>query len=233
MSKLFAYHSMFFEIVSPRRCLLCSCRLIHPLLNKKNRQNVLGDYLCPVCQEQLKVWVTDSAQLLHIDKVFSGYQYGGALAQIIPAWKYHGRSEFFALVNVLVQQVISRFELTKLNADLVLAIPLSRKSLRKRDFNQALFIASCCAKTLNLSLLNQQFIKVINTQHQASLDREARANNLTSDTFKITRPALVEGRNILLCDDVLTTGSTLKAAAATLKSAGAISVTALTLARVG
>ncbi len=232
MSKLCECHSILLDIVSPRRCLLCSCRLTHPLTGKRYKQQGLGNYLCPCCQEQLNICVTDSIELLQIDKVFSGYLYGGSLAHIIPAWKYHGRSEFFSLVEVLVQQTIFRLKLSEFDFDQVMAIPLTRSSLRKRGFNQALFIASCCADVLSLPLLKYQFTKVIDTPHQASLDRESRAQNLSLEVFRVTRNACVENRNILICDDVLTTGSTLKAAAAALKNAGADSVSAMTLARV-
>lgn len=232
MSKLSAYSSILLDILSPRRCLLCSCRLLHPLSYRIIKQKVLGDYLCPFCQEQLNVCVAGFTEILQIDRVFSGYQYGGVLAQIIPAWKYHGRSEFFPLIEVLIQQMISRLKLLESDFDLVMAIPLTQSSLRKRDFNQALFIASCCANALGLPLLKYHFTKVLDTPHQASLDRDARMRNLNPDVFKVTRKVCVERRKILICDDVMTTGSTLKAAAAALKNAGANSISAMTLARV-
>jgi len=232
VNKLFKYPAILLDIISPRRCLLCSCHLTHPLTYKKNRQKVLDDYLCHLCQKQLDIVVAYSTELLQFEKVFSGYHYSGIMAQIIPVWKYHGRTEFFPLIEVLTQQLISRFKLSGSGFDLVMAIPLTRSSLRKRGFNQALFIASCCANMLNLPLLKHQFTKVIDTPHQASLDRDARVRNLKPNVFRVTRTADLENQKILLCDDVLTTGSTLKAAAAVLKNAGANSVTAITLARV-
>jgi competence protein ComFC len=203
------------------------------LTHKKNRPNILGDYLCSFCQKQLKVCVVDSTELLQINKVFSGYRYSGAMAQIIPAWKYHGRIEFSPLIKVLIQQLIYRSKLSEYDFDLVMAIPLTQSSLRKRGFNQALFIAHCCAEVLGLPLLKHQFAKIVDTPHQASLDRDARVHNLKPGVFRVTRPEVLENRKVLLCDDVLTTGSTLKAAAAVLKSAGANSINAVTLARVG
>jgi competence protein ComFC len=232
VNKLSEYPAILLDIISPRRCLLCACHLNHPLTHKKSRQKVLGDYLCSVCQEQLNICVIDSTELLQVDKVFSGYRYSGSLAQIIPAWKYHGHTEFSPLIEVLTQQLIYRSKLSEYDFDLVMAIPLTRSSLRKRGFNQALFIASCCANVLGLPLLKHQFTKVVDTPHQASLDRAARARNLNSDVFRVARTVGLENQNILLCDDVLTTGSTLKAAATALKNAGANSVSAITLARV-
>lgn len=232
MTKFSEYHSIFLDIISPRCCLLCPSHLAHPLTRKKYKQHDLGDFLCSRCQKQLHVWVADATELLQIDEVFSGYSYGGALAMIIPAWKYHGRSEFFPLVKVLVRKIISRLKLSGSDFDLVVAIPLTRSSQKKRGFNQAMFIASCCADVLNLPLLKYQFTKAVETPHQASLGRDARVRNLNPDIFRVTRNICVERRKILLCDDVLTTGSTLKTAATALKNAGANSVSVMTLARV-
>ena len=235
MNKLFRYPVIFLDIVSPRRCLLCSCRLTHSLAHpshKTYKWKVLEDYLCTTCLEELNVCSMDLIGVGQIDRVFSGYLYSDILAQIIPAWKYQGRSEFFPVIEAFVQQIISRFKLSESGFDLVTAIPLTKSSLRKRGFNQALFIAFCCAKVLDLPLLRHQFTKVIDTPHQASLDRDARMLNLNRDVFRVTGKADLEGCKILVCDDVMTTGSTLKAAAGALESAGAVSVTAMTLARV-
>jgi ComF family protein len=168
----------------------------------------------------------------YIERVFSGYQYAGILPKIIPAWKYHNRNEFFPLIQSLIELMIPRLRMSDFNFDLVMAIPLSRKSLKQRHFNQALFIASVCSSFLKIPLLKHQIVKVVETPHQASLDRQHRVNNLDRNTFKILAPEMVAGRKIILCDDVMTTGSTLKVAAEVLKCAGAATVSALTLARV-
>ena len=233
MQDLASSLSALLNVIAPRRCLICSLFLSHPLVPVPETGG-LKDYLCPLCLNMLKVCETgsNSVQCVPIDRVFSGYQYAGAMARIIPAWKYHRRNEFFPLIETLVHLIISRLRLSELDFDLVLAIPLSRSGLRKRDFNQALFIASCSAAALNLPLVCHQLVKDINTPQQASLNRSARAHNLSADTFRILDREVVEGRKIMLCDDVLTTGATLKAAAGTLKNAGAVSISALTLARV-
>ncbi len=232
MVNLLEYSAIFLDIVTPRRCLLCSCRLVHPLAHKTCKRKILEDYLCPACREELKVCSPDLTGVGQIDKVFSGYLYAGVLARIIPAWKYHSRSEFFPVIEVFTQQIISRCKLSASGFDLVTAIPLSKSSLRKRGFNQAFFIASCCAEILDLPLLGHQFTKVKDTPHQAALGRDARLLNLNRDVFRVAGKADLENRKILVCDDVMTTGSTLKAAAGALKKAGAVSVTAVTLARV-
>jgi ComF family protein len=126
----------------------------------------------------------------------------------------------------------SRHEIYDFNFDLVLAVPLTPRRLRKRGFNQAFFIASGSAAVLDLPLAYNLLLKTIDTPQQASLNRRARTRNLSSDLFLVPKPEKIRGKNILLCDDVLTTGTTLSVAAKVLKDAGANSVSAFTLARV-
>ncbi len=233
MTDFSSFTTAFLDILFPRRCLVCSVFLSHPLSFTTNNQP-LENYLCASCRQLLQTFESssDAIRLVGVEKVFSGYLYSGLFEKIIPAWKYHGRHEFFPLVKNLLGLALSRREISGLVSDLVIAIPLSKSALRKRGFNQAYFIASYCAAFFKQPLGQNLLIKTIDTPQQASLNRRARALNLGPDTFQVPEPPKIVGRNILLCDDVLTTGATLSAAACTLKRAGAASVTALTLARV-
>ena len=227
------YTTTFLDILFPRRCLICSVFLSHPLTGSARKQS-LEKYLCPACRQHLQIYEDhlDDVGLLDVEQVFSGYLYSGPLEKIIPAWKYHNRHEFFPLVRALLELAWSRQEILNLVFDLIIALPLSSQALRKRGFNQAFFIASCAAAFLQQPLARNLLLKIVDTPQQASLNRRARTLNLGADVFQVPKPDQILGKNILLCDDVLTTGATLSAAAKALKSAGAASVTALTLARV-
>ena len=233
MTDFFSFATALLNTLFPRRCLVCSVFLSHPL-SYPSKNQVLENYLCASCQQQLRIFEgsLDAVRLSEVEKVLSGYLYSGPLEKIIPAWKYHNRHEFFPLVKVLMGLVLSRQESSGLVFDLVIAIPLSKPALRKRGFNQAFFIASCCSEFFKLPLGRNLLVKIIDTPQQASLNRRARALNVRPDIFQVSEPERIAGRNILLCDDVLTTGATLSAAASVLKRAGAASVGALTLARV-
>ena len=233
MIEISTFTTAFLDILFPRRCLICSVFLSHPLSCSARKQS-LEKYLCPTCRQHLQIYEAhlDEVRLLDVEKVFSGYLYSGPLEKIIPAWKYHNRHEFFPLVRVLLDLAWSRQEIANLSFDLIIAIPLSPPALRKRGFNQAFFIASCASALLKRPLARNLLIKHVNTPQQASLDRRARALNLRPDVFRVPESNRIANKNILLCDDVLTTGATLRAAAGALKSAGAASVSALTLARV-
>ncbi len=115
------------------------------------------------------------------------------------------------------------------DADLVLAMPLSRERLVERGFNQALLLARQLApgKT-DPSLL----LRVKHTSAQAALDRDARLANVKG-AFALdpTRASQVRGRRIVVIDDVMTSGASIFSAAQTLMQGGAARVTGLVLAR--
>lgn len=233
MIDISSFATALLDTLFPRRCLVCSVFLSHPL-SYNPKIEALGNYLCAACQQNLQISEAnlDAPRLFGGEKVFSGYLYDGPLEKIIPPWKYHDRHEFFPLIKILLGLALSLQKVSVFEFDLVLAIPLAPQALRKRGFNQAFFVASCSAAYLKYPLGYNLLLKAIDTPQQASLDRRARARNLRSDLFQVPEPEKISGKNILLCDDVLTTGTTLSAAASALKTAGAASVSAFTLARV-
>lgn len=114
-------------------------------------------------------------------------------------------------------------------ADLVLPLPLSAARLRQRGFNQALELARHLAPGKTDGTLLQ---RLRDTPAQSTLPRAARLRNVRG-AFGVApgRAPELEGRRVLLVDDVMTSGATLFAAAQALRAAGASHVTGLVLAR--
>ena len=114
--------------------------------------------------------------------------------------------------------------------DALLPVPLSRKRERERGFNQSLLLSQRFSQATGLSLLENVLIRWRETPSQISLSKEERHRNV-AEAFRIKDPERIQKRRLLLVDDILTTGATVNACAATLKEAGAASVCVLTLAR--
>ncbi len=114
-------------------------------------------------------------------------------------------------------------------ADRVLPIPLSAQRLRERGFNQALLLARALAPSKTDATL---LLRLHDTQAQSGLGRAQRLRNLQG-TLAVDplRASALQGRSVLLVDDVMTTGATLQAAALALRQAGARAVSALVFAR--
>ncbi len=112
--------------------------------------------------------------------------------------------------------------------DMVVPIPLGRKRLKERGYNQVGLIARPLAMALNLEYAPQALVRKRETRSQVGLSRDARRENIR-DAF-IADPQ-VKGKTVLMMDDVATTGSTLSAGAEAFLLSGAKSVYALTVAR--
>lgn len=114
-------------------------------------------------------------------------------------------------------------------ADWLLPVPLSRQRLRGRGFNQALELARQLAPAKTLAHALQRHKE---TPAQSALPRDQRLRNVR-DAFSVApeAQAKIEGRRVVLLDDVMTSGATLRAAAQALKDAGAAHITGLVLAR--
>ena len=118
-------------------------------------------------------------------------------------------------------------------AEVVVPVPLHPSRERERGFNQAALLARSLAKGSGLGLDECSLVRVGQAaRHRAGMDRRARRETVEG-VFRVARPRLVEGRRVLLVDDVFTTGATASACAAALRGAGASEVYVLTLARAG
>jgi len=124
-------------------------------------------------------------------------------------------------------KIISRFLKNYNFKDYSLSfVPITKKRLIERGFNQSEILAQELAKNLNLKIFSG-LVKIKETEDQAKIDFEKRLNNL-KNVFKITH---LPPKKIILVDDVKTTGITLKECASVLKKAGAKEIIALTILR--
>ncbi len=113
----------------------------------------------------------------------------------------------------------------------VVPVPLHPKRLKTRGFNQASIIAQTVSKALKLPLDEVSLVRVSTTEkYRAGMDNKGRRDTVAG-AFRVTHPRLIAGENILLVDDVFTTGATISACAETLLAAGAENVFVLTVAR--
>lgn len=116
--------------------------------------------------------------------------------------------------------------------DVVCPVPLHPARIRERGFNQAELLARVVCQTLGVPLDPSLLRRVRDTAPQVSLDRRQRAQNVRG-AFNVPDRTAVEGRRMMLIDDLTTTGATLEECGRVLRRAGAASIAALTLARAG
>lgn len=116
-------------------------------------------------------------------------------------------------------------------AALIVPVPLSPRRHVERGYNQAGILAQMLAKEFRIPLDEHSLIRTRHTPvHRAAMDKKAREMTV-KNAFRVTRPKLITDKNILLVDDVFTSGATASQCAKALKKNGASKVNVLTLAR--
>jgi competence protein ComFC len=113
--------------------------------------------------------------------------------------------------------------------DAIAPIPLFPSRFRERGYNQSQLLSQEIVQKYRINLSTTNLIRTRNTEHQTLLCEKERWTNIDG-AFRIRNPSEFRGKNILIIDDLLTTGATASEAARTLKDAGAKTVGILTLA---
>ena len=115
---------------------------------------------------------------------------------------------------------------------LMIPVPLSSRRLAERGFNQAAVIGNAVSQCVSFAAIDESSLvrKQHTPMHRAGMDKKARALTV-KNAFEVLRPRLIEGRDILLIDDIFTSGETASNCAKILKKNGAATVSVLTIAR--
>ena len=176
-----------------------------------------GDHYCGFC-------LTNKH---HFKKVRSLVIYQTPLAGLLQSFKYQGNTAPLALFKYLKEQYFKELGLD--TPSLIIPVPLHRRRLRQRGFNQALVLARAFFPDCKASIDSASLIRVRHTAPQTGLSGKARRKNIHG-AFKVIGNRCC-GETILLIDDVFTTGTTVDECAKVLTKAGADKVQVLTLAR--
>ncbi|MBF0619038.1 MAG: ComF family protein [Candidatus Omnitrophica bacterium] len=127
-----------------------------------------------------------------------------------------------------MRNFLTRYELRFSTADMIIPVPLHATRMRERGYNQAELLAERAADILGKPLQNGLLVRHRYTPRQSELGQKERLNNI-ANAFSIKSRLQIQGKSVILVDDLLTTGATASSAAGALKAAGASKVTLLTL----
>ena len=156
--------------------------------------------------------------------------YRGVLQQIVHAMKYQ---RIYGLVQPLAELLQAQFQYYwgENAPDALASVPLHRRRLREREFDQAFALAQALSRGVGVPLWEQALTRHRDTVSQVGLSAAARRRNVQG-AFRVETPRHGAGKTILLIDDVYTTGATATECARLLREAGAARVDVYTLARV-
>jgi ComF family protein len=165
-----------------------------------------------------------------VSRIISALVYEYPVDRLIGMAKFQARADSAnALGELLAIHLLARLDHGDLTLpDLIIPVPLHRRRMARRGFNQATEIARPLAKALHLPLTLDGCRRVRDTAEQTRLDALQRLKN-TRDAFRAS--AKMDAMHIAVIDDVITTGSTVRSIAIALRAAGARKIQVWTVAR--
>ena len=208
------------DLFYPKFCFLCQRE---------------GSYLCQDCLSTLdsNPPTTHTPPPKGLDGLYWAIDYQKPLIKnLIQSFKYEPLIK--ELAKNLASLIIEHFQLLDNKPDfkdfVLIPVPLEKKKLKWRGFNQAEEIAKELSSFLKIPLLSNCLIKTKETLPQVELSDQERKENIKG-AFSSKHPELIKERKILLVDDLYTTGSTMEECARVLKQAGAREVIGVAIAR--
>lgn len=225
----------FLDILYPRHCPVC-----HNIIGFR------GQKICDRCREELKPvtgprcykcsrplnnpgqeYCRDCSRRIHFFEQGTGiFPYSTLLQESLYKLKYEKRQEYGTFYGEL-GALLAKEQIRRWKIDIIVPVPLHRKRLEKRGYNQSELIAEALGKGLALPVDKVVLKRKINTRPQKDLGPAERKVNLKNAFVSNGR---LERENVLLVDDIYTTGATVDEAARTLKKAGAARVYFLVIA---
>ena len=188
-------------------------------------------YLCQNCYERLRLGSLPICTLTDESLLFSEawhcYKYEGLIKELVCKFKYHRKMYLKnTLADLLYAFAVEHTQYQKI--DILAAVPMHKSDKRKRGFNQSDILAKELSLRLNTKYAERSIQKLKKTKEQVNLKKTERIKNM-KNAFVPGETAQVKNKNVLLVDDVFTTGATTNECSRILTKHGANSVSVLTL----
>lgn len=209
-------------------CICCNRR-------KKNAEFAIKEKyigVCKDCNEKLEYLPKGSVFYgnENLQSVFSVFCYKGHIRRMIGKYKFSGQRRYSEIFSLMIYEYLKDLELHK-NFDLITVVPLSRKRLWERGYNQSEFIAEKVAQMLGIEFDKNCIFKKVNNKRQSTKKTSHERKKNVEDVY-LGYASKIKGKSILVLDDVYTSGATMKSCAKELIDKGAECVSGISLAKV-
>lgn len=214
--------SLILDFIFPKSCSIC-CKKGSYLCNRCKKLLIRNLPECYICRKVSKNYKTHKNCKFKLsysyNSIFVAWQYNKLSSIFLRKYKYVGIYDIKELLGEIIPPLLKDFDYIKGN-NLVIPVPISHRRLQERGFNQTEYIAQIIAKELSCTYMNNIIINTDNSsEHQASLSKEER-KCLLKNRFSIPNYFdFTSYDNIIIVDDVITTGSTLEEISKCIKKA--------------
>ena len=234
--QLFGYFRLkILDFLLPNHtCLVCGGELNAPSNN----------FMCDTCVVALPInteplTLVNKEAKQHFHRAFAAFRYDKPIVEMLLQLKYNAVGDvavalapYMAAVLITTPSRLRRATPSKEGEPILVPVPLCKKRLKKRGYNQSELLAKEIGEILNYPVLSDVLIRTRDTTPQKKMTVKEREENLRG-AFSILDASKIIGSRVILVDDVFTSGSTANECAKVLKAAGAKQVDAIVAARVG
>ena len=235
MKKFIRLKEYVLDLLFPPRCLHCQTHI-----SGTEKES----WLCHACENHVVIYTTlfcsvcgarlpENMKICHKNKAYllaAATKYDGPIRSVIRQFKYSGWPSLSQKIGRYLGKYIKNSGLSAKN-HVVIPIPLHPERLRERGFNQAELLSVEIAELLELKINGEVLARTKKTSAQAELkDHEKRKSNVAG-AFEVKNPEQISGKNLILVDDVFTSGATMNEAVRVLREAGARKIIAFVIAK--
>ncbi len=201
--------------------------LITTLACKKCSKPYYNQYLH---SEKIELICEECAEIpLYFERSISYGIYQDVMIKIIYEYKFNNKVYISKFLGKKLSTLIKNEDDYK-NIEIIISVPMYKNKERRRGYNQSYLLAKEIAKDLKLKLIKNILIKIKDTEPQSKKPMRERRQNIRGSFF-VKDPMKIKGKEILLIDDVFTTGSTVNECSRILRQAGAKKIYVATIAR--
>lgn len=208
------------NIVFPQVCGVCGRIEPKGLCNK-----------CKIKLERLaeNEILHENLEQMNFKELIYIFKYEGLIRKLIIDYKFHEKSYIYeTFVNFILkdEKIFKKLK----TYDTIIPVPISKQRMKERGYNQSLLLARKISYVLHIALETKCLVKIKNVTEQSKLNKEERQQNIQS-VYELKNGEILNNKQILLIDDIYTTGSTVNECSRILQQANPKKIDVFVLAK--
>lgn len=208
------------DLIYPPVCGICK---------KISKENLCNECTLKLDKYKINVNTKLKEDNMYFDEAFHIFKYEGIIRDAIISYKFQNKAYLYKTFSKIILKNGKAYSFLK-KYDIIIPVPIHKKRKQKRGYNQTELIAKEIAKNTHLELQKNVLIKSLNIVPQSELNRKERKENI-KNVFELKNFDKIRNKNIIIFDDIYTTGSTLNECAKILRNAECKNIGILTIAK--